>query len=221
MTNKSASPLFLLSSDTLSSYGLDLVFEVAKEAGYDGIDLALRKNFDAWNTSYVKRLVTKHGIPVKVVQISPNVNIKEMHKAIDICEAIGADTITINAPKLFNLKSYSYLNDNLKKLRDDYPHIKFSIINPEDATLFALPIPKYRFSNIVEIIKKYGSYLGLDIANLDADAFEDDFLRKLAQFVPYTSVIYFSDKTKLGKSHVVPGDGVLKLQPFLKKLKVA
>ncbi len=219
MANKNAQPLFLLSTDTLSSYGLDLVFDVAKEAGYDGIDLALWKNFDSWNTSYVKKLVAKHDMPIKVVQISDNVNIKEMHKAIDICEAIGADTIAINPPKIFNLKAYTYLSDNLKKLRDEYPHIKFSIINPEDATLFALPMPKYRFANIVEIIKKHGSYLGLDVANLDADAFEDDFMRKLAQFVPYTSVVYFSDKTKLGKWHVLPGDGVLKLQAFLKKLK--
>jgi lipocalin len=50
MANKNEKPLFLLSSDTLSSYGLDLVFEVAKESGYDGVDLALWKNFDAWNT---------------------------------------------------------------------------------------------------------------------------------------------------------------------------
>jgi hypothetical protein len=147
----------------------------------------------------VKKLVTKHGVPVKVVQTSENVNLKEMNKAIDICEAVGADTIAINPPKIFNIKSYTYLSDNLKKLRDNYPHIKFSIINPEDASLFALPIPKYRYANIVEIIKKHGSYLGLDIANLDANAFEDDFMRKIAQFVPYTSVIYFSDKTKLGK----------------------
>ena len=104
-------------------------------------------------------MVTKHGIPVKVVQVSQNVNIKEMHKALDICESIGADTIAINAPKLFNLKSYSYLADNLERLRDEYPQIKFSIINPEDTNLFALPIPKYRFANVVEIIKKHGSYL--------------------------------------------------------------
>jgi len=46
-------------------------------------------------------------------------------------------------------------------------------------------------------------------------------MRKLPQFVPYMSVVYFSDKTKLGKSHVLPGDGVLKLKSFLKKLKTA
>lgn len=33
----------LLSTDTMSSYGLDMIFEMAKKCGYDGIDLAVRK----------------------------------------------------------------------------------------------------------------------------------------------------------------------------------
>jgi len=98
-------------------------------------------------------------MPIRVVQVSNNINIKEMNKAIDICEAVNADTITINPPKMFNFRSYTYLKDNLSKLRDEYPKIKFSIVNPDNSNVFALPIPKYRFSNIVEIVKKYNSYL--------------------------------------------------------------
>jgi hypothetical protein len=37
----------------------------------------------------------------------------------------------------------------------------------------------------------------LDIATLDEDALENDFMRKIKDFVPYISVLYFSDKTKL------------------------
>ena len=212
-------PQFLLSTDTLPGFGLDLVFEVAKEAWFLGIDLALWKNYDAWNTAYVKKLSIKHELPICVVQVSNNPTIKEMNQALDICTATGADTITINAPKFFNFRAYSLLQDNLSKYREEYPKIKFSIINPEDSSFFALPIPKYRYANIVEIIKKHASYLALDVANLDADSFEDDFMRKVSQFIPYVSVIYLSDQTRLGKSHVLPGDGSLKLVSFLKKVK--
>lgn len=221
MINKNQNRAFLLSSDSLPSYGLDLVFEVAKEAWYDGIDLALWKNFDAWNTNYVKKLVKKHDLPIKVIQVSDRVNTKEMNQALDLAVAIGADTIAINAPSIFNYKTFNFIIESLPSLRDEYKDIKFTVINPEDASLFALPIPKYRFSNIVEIIKKYGCFLGLDVAHVDADALEDDLMRKLQQFVPYISVVYFADKSKLGKSHVLPGDGVLKLSSFLKKLRDA
>ena len=146
---------FLVSTDSFSNCGLDLVFDLAKEAGYDGIDLAIRKNFDARNVEYVKKLAIKHEMPVKSIQVSENVNEKELNKALDLCEATGADTIAINAPKFFNIKSFNFLTDNLDTYKKENRHIHFSIINPQDASIFALPIPKYRFSNIVEIIKKY------------------------------------------------------------------
>ena len=51
---REGSPKFLMSSDTFSNCGLDLIFELTKEAGFDGIDLAIWKNFDARNVDYVK-----------------------------------------------------------------------------------------------------------------------------------------------------------------------
>jgi hypothetical protein len=117
------------------------------------------KNFDARNESYVKKLQEKHNFKVKAIQVSSNINAKELNQALDLCEATGADTITINAPKFFNIKSYNFIIDILPKYRDENPDIHFSIINPEDANVFALPIPKYRFTNIVDIIKKHGNYL--------------------------------------------------------------
>ena len=189
----------MVSTDSFSNCGLDLVFDLAKEAGYDGIDLAIRKNFDARNVEYVKKLAIKHEMPVKSIQVSENVNEKELNKALDLCEATGADTIAINAPKFFNIKSFNFLTDNLDTYKKENRHIHFSIINPQDASIFALPIPKYRFSNIVEVIKKYGCYLGLDVANFEAEVLENDFMRKLNNFLPYISIIYVSDKNRLGE----------------------
>ncbi len=218
MANKNK-VLFLLSTDSLSSYGLDLAFEVAKEAGYDGLDLALWKNFDAWNVNYVKKLVKKHDLPIKVIQVSDRVNTKELNQALDLAAAVGADTIAFTAPTVFNYRTFNFIVESLPQLRDDNKDIKFTIINPEDSSLFALPIPKYRFANVVDIIKKFGCFLGLDVANIDEDALENDFMRKIQQFVPYISVVYFSDKSRQGKTHILPGDGILKLPSFLQKLK--
>lgn len=209
----------LLSTDSLGGYGLDLVFEVAKETGYDGIDLALWKNFDARNVEYLKKLATKHELPVKVVQISSSINAKEMNQALDICATLGVKVITINAPTFFDLKAYNFIVDNMAEYRKQNPEIKFSIINPEQSNIFALPVPKFRFTNIVEIIKNFSCHLGLDIVNLDETALETEFLRKLSNFVPHISVMYFSDKTKLGEGHVIPGEGVLKLPTILKRFK--
>ncbi len=209
----------LFSTDSLSGYGLDLVFELVKEAWFDGIDLAIWKNFDSRKIDYVKKLSDNYQLPIKVIQTSDNLNDKEINRAIDLCYALGADTITINAPKFFNFKTFSFITDNILRRRKENKSIHFSIINPEDSSVFALPIPKYRFSNMVEIVKKYLCYIWLDISNLDSDSFETDFLRKMKDFLPYLAVVYFSDKSRVWEWHILPGDWVLKLSSFLKKLK--
>lgn len=212
-------PLFLISTDSFSNAGLDMVFELSKEAWFDGIDLAIWKNFDARNVDYVKKISEHHNLPIKVIQVSSNVNTKELNKALDLCEATGADTITINAPKYFDLKTYNFIADNIATYKKENKHIHFAIINPEDANVFALPIPKYRFTNLVEIVKTYGCYLGLDLANFDAEVLENDLLRKLPNLLWYTAVIYFSDKSRTGEGHILPGEWSLKLTTILKKIK--
>ena len=209
----------LLSTDTLPNYGLDRVFAVAKEAEFDGVDLAMWKGFDAWDEDYVQKLAFQYDLPVYAIQTSAKLNQKEMNKALDLCGATGADTICINAPKVTEFKVYDFISNNLPEYQKENPDLNFSIINPVNSKLFALPIPEFRFSNIIDIVKKYSAYVGLDITNLDIDSFEEDFMRKIEDYAPYISVLYLSDKDKKGKSHLVPGEGDLDLVNFLKKLK--
>lgn len=195
-------PSLLLSTDTLTGYGLDLIFEVAKKNGFDGLDLAIRKNFDSRNISYVKKLVENYKLPVKVIQTSKDLNVHEMNQALDLAGELGVDTITINPPSFFNIKSYKFVVDNLENYKKANPKIKFSIINPEKGTIL-LALPKYRFNSIIKIIKTYHANLGLDIANLEEEEFESSLLRNINNYVPYISTIYLSDKTQYDMSHVI------------------
>jgi len=108
---------------------------------------------------YVKKLSENYELPIRVIQTSDNLNDKEINRAIDLCYELNADTIAINAPRFFNFKTFSFITDNILQRRKNNKSIHFSIINPEDSSLFALPIPKYRFSNMVEIVKKYLCYV--------------------------------------------------------------
>lgn len=208
----------LLSSDTLTWYGLDFVFETAKTLGFDGIDLAMRKNFDSRNSQYVVKLQKEHGINICSIQVSENANIKELNQAVDLSTQTWCNVITINSPKFFNISSYRFLDTNLEKFRQSYPNIKFSIINPPKESFFALPIPKFHFTNIIDIIKNYKCYLGLDISNMDIYELENIFTKKIKDFAPYISNIYLSDKNTQWKNHLVLGDGNIKISPFLKEL---
>ena len=59
----------------------------------------------------------------------------------------------------------------------------------------------------------------MDINNIDSELLENEFTRKIDDYVPYISVIYLSDKTKNWKNRLALWDGTLDLQNFLKNLK--
>lgn len=143
-----------------------------------------------------------------------------MNQALDLAGELGVDTITINPPGFFNIKSYKFVVDNLNSYKKSNPNIKFSIINPEKGTIL-LALPKYRFNSVIKIIKTYHANLGLDIANLEEEEFDSTLLRNLKNFVPYISTIYLSDKTQYDQSHVIPGDGILNIPSLMNKLHAA
>ena len=208
----------MLSTDTMVGYGLDMIFEMAKKCGYDGIDLAVSKGFDAWNENYVKSLVKKHQLPIYSIQTSASLNSKEMNKVLDLCEATNCDLITINAPKFFDFRSYAFIANNIGEYQAQNPALNFAIINPEDNNIFALPIPAYRFSNMLDIIKKYNCALALDVANMDSQELEGNFSNKLDDFAQYLAMVYISDKSRKWEGHLVPWDGILQLSAFIRRL---
>ena len=217
MSDKKFSNPIVLSTDSFPGFGLDLIFSVAKESWCDGIDLALWKNYDARHEDYVLKLSKTHELPVYSIQTSNKVNSKELNKAVQLCETTGAKVILINAPKYFDVKSYSFLTSNLKSYQEQYPDLTFSIINPDTASMAFLPFPKYRFNNIGEIIKKYHCKLGFDISNMDEDTIDTMIIGQGNKIVENIATCYVADRKK-EKSHLMPGEGTYNLPNILKTL---
>ena len=58
-----------LSTETLKGYGLNRIFQFAKEAGFDGIDLAMdTSEYDTLNADYIKQLIEATGLPIVSIQ---------------------------------------------------------------------------------------------------------------------------------------------------------
>lgn len=208
----------LLSSATFVGYGLDIVFMVAKELDYDGIDLALFNNFDAWNLDYIKRLVDMYNIPIKSIQTSNKINKKEIVYAVELANELKVKNININAPKYYNLRSSKFIQENLPLYQKVHSTIKFSIINPPKNYLLNI-LPEYSFNNITEILKVYKLNLSLDTSNIEEDKFDVHLIKKIPVFLPYIQNIYLSDKDKKWNAHLPLWEWSLKIPSFLKKLK--
>lgn len=214
-----AKPQIVLSTDTLPWYGLDYIFDIAKSAGFDWIDLAMWKNFDAWNSKYVKKLIKQYDLPVEIIQTSQKVTPKELQQAILLAQEVKAKRICMNAPTYFNVGSYKLIKDWLEDRSKQFPDIEFSIITPDTSSIMLLPIfPKYRFSSFVEVIKTYKAKIWLDTSEMDDDTRDAVTMRKLENMTPYISVLYPSDKSSGGKTHLPLGDGMLRISNFLQQL---
>lgn len=208
----------LLSSSIFVGYGLDIVFMVAKDLWYDGIDLALFNSFDAWNIEYVKRLVDMYKIPVKSIQTSDKLNKKEINYAVELANEMKIKNININAPKYYNRKATKFIEDNLPLYQKAHENIKFSIINPPKNYILNF-LPEYSFNNMAEVIKTYKLFVSLDISNIEEDKFDLHLIKRLPSLLPYISSIYLSDKDRKWKWHLPLWEWNLKIPSFLKKLK--
>lgn len=208
----------LLSTDTLPGFGLDLIFKTAQQAWFDGIDLALWKNYDAWHSEYVAELSAKYKLPVVAIQTSLKANATELNRAIEIAQATNSKKILINAPKYFDTKSYGFLTSNIATYQAKNPDIEFSMINPDDGSMSYLPFPKYRFRNIGEILKKYNMRLAFDIANMYEETIQTLIIAQGKKIIPEISLVYVADRKK-SQHHVALGEWNYNISSILKNFK--
>ena len=208
----------LLSTDTLSGYGLDHIFEVAEDVGFGGIDLAMWKNFDTRNSGYVKKLKAKHNICVPIIQVSSEINSKEMTQALELATILETKIIIINPPSTFNISSYHFITSKLPQIQADNPTIQFAIINPPEDMVFILPIPRFKFSNIEQITSKYNCQIWLDITHVDGDFVDSELMKKLPVHLKNTATIYVSDKTKKWVRHLPLWEWDMKIDVLFKKI---
>lgn len=208
----------LLSSATFIWYWLDMVFMLAKDLNYDGIDLALWNNFDAWNIDYIKKLASTYNLPVCSIQTSNKINKKELNYAVELAWEIWVKNINVNASKKYNRKSSKFISQTLPLYQKTHSGLRFSIINPPRSYYLNF-LPEYSFVNMAEILSELKLNLSLDVSNIEEDKFDINLIKKLQSFVPRMPNIYLSDKDKKWKWHLPLWEGNLKIPSFLKKLK--
>jgi len=99
--------MLALSTGSLYTYGLDRVFGLAKEAGFDGIEVLLDGRWDTRQADYLKHLMDRHGLPVVSLH-SPFHLIRipgweqdpiwRLKRTVELAEALGARVVVAHPP---------------------------------------------------------------------------------------------------------------------------
>ena len=205
--------MIALSTDSLKGYGLNRIFDFAKLAKYDGVDLAIDpKNFDTQNTDYIRLLLDQYGLPLVAIQTPPNCNQRKMVEVVRMAKALNCRVIVIQPPKIFDFKYIQWLKNEIPKIRQK-ENISIALENAASETFLGI-IPEHAMGNIGEM-KKF-KHACLDTTRVAQK--KDDLIRVYKALKNYLVHIHLSN-VKIGKQYYLPQEGILPIESLLTKLK--
>jgi len=98
--------MIALSTGSLYTYGVARVFELAAEAGYDGIEVLVDHRWDGRHPAYLRRLSADYGMPILVVHSPfvvsvpgwPDDQLGRLHRTVNLAQEVGASTVVTHLP---------------------------------------------------------------------------------------------------------------------------
>lgn len=212
--------MLLLSTSSLTWYGLHRIFDFAKKSQYTGIDIALwNLNFDLWDEEYIATLVKEFDVPVLSLTAPGKWMSKEkLNKIMVIAKHLWVQMVTFSPPHITD-KDTKWFGALLMKIKRD-THISICVQNVEPKFLFFV-IPEYRNATFTQI-KSVTWDTTLDILGVDSGS-SMDILKAQKMLGSSIKNIFFSDKKGM-KRWILPGGAwggisYLPLESFLMKLK--
>lgn len=206
--------MIALHSNSLSKYGLNRIFEFAKAAGYDGMEIAVDKNnYDTQNAEYIKKLSDEHRLPILALHAPVNASAKSVEHVVEMAVYLECPVVVVTAPKLLDFKFTNWLKKKSHTL-EKKKHIQIALLNTPEKTMFGF-LPD-RAMNSVADLKKFGM-AALDTSSAASKKWGNlmsvyNHLKKLIVHVHLSNI-------HKHKEYSLPNEGVLPLESFLKKLK--
>jgi sugar phosphate isomerase/epimerase len=205
--------MIALHTSSLRKYGLNRIFEFAKEAGYDGIEIEVDKNnYDTQNAEYIKKLSAEHKIPVIALHAPENGTQKGIEFVIDMAVYLKCPVVVITPPKLTDFKLTRWLKKEGPLLRKK-KHIQLALSNTGGKTFLGF-LPE-RALNDTSDLKKFG-LVSLDTSMTSSK--KQDLIRFYENLKKLIAHVQISN-VRRHKEYSLPNEGVLPLESFLKKLK--
>lgn len=204
--------MIILHTSSLNSYGLNRVFEFAKKANYDGIEIAVEKNnFDTQNASYIKQLSDEYKLPIAALHVPHDGEEKAVQHVIEMAIYLKCPTIVITPPKLTNFKFTHWLKKEIPSLRKK-KKIQITLANGGGKTIFGF-LPERALNNKADL-KNFGA------ATIDCSMVaskKEDLIRFYEGLKKVINHVHLSNVSH-HKEYSLPQEGILPLESFLKKL---
>lgn len=206
--------MLILCTDSLKGYGLHRIFEIAKTANYDGLDLAVHFDlYDTFNEEYLNKLQSEFGITIHTVSAPPDISSEQIIKLVKLTKALNAKILVLQPPKYLDSKLTKWMKKEIPALREK-EKISIALENSPAGTFLLGILPSHALSNS-EDLKKF-KHIALDTSRLGEK--KQDLIRSYAIFRKFLVNVHLSN-IEHGKKYAPPQNGILPLESFLSKLK--
>jgi len=203
--------MLLFHANNLSHHGLERVFELAKKAGFDGIEIGINQNVDTHNPEYLKTLEARYELPIRAFSLDE----KKDEGLIKVYQATVREftgcTLNLHPAGSFSFKYQRWLKEVAPKLAKKYQH-KLCFRNlPQESMLGVIPKRK---ANNLDALKNQGSVC-LDLSALALSNY--DVIQAVSVLKSKMRHIYLSNMYRR-VPYSLPDRGVLPVESFLTKL---
>ncbi len=208
--------MFLISTSSLSGYGLHRIFTLAKKGGFDGIDLSVDFNsFDTYDASYIDSLIQSTEISIESITAPERkLNKKQCDQLLVLADDLGVKIINLHPPHRLD-RERDWFGEYLQLIAQKYPNIVINIINAPPKTWLFI-ISEYGDAR-PETIKKITAHTALSIENVDP-ASGVDLMKTFILLGSTMGFVYLSDKNE-EETGLFPGEGSMPIESLLIKLR--
>ncbi|MBI2464042.1 sugar phosphate isomerase/epimerase [Candidatus Peregrinibacteria bacterium] len=205
--------MLTLSSESLKGYDLNRIFAFAKEAGYEGVDIAIDpKLYDTQNAAYLKELIKDFNLPIIALQTSLNSTHTDILDAVKTAKEIGTGIVIVQPPKIISFKQIQWLKHEIPKIRKK-EEISIALENGSSKTYLGF-IPERAMNSLIEL--RRFKHACIDTSRMAEK--KQDLIRVYDLLKDYIVHIHLSNVYR-HQSYSLPMKGMLPLESFLSKLK--
>lgn len=203
--------MILFHTENLPHYGLERIFELAKRAGFDGLEIGVSRNFDTQSPNYIKKLEERYGLPVKAFSIIAGGEESLMEAYQKTVREFPNTTMILEPSRAFSFQYKKWLSDVVPRLAQKY-ELQLCRKNAESQTVMGF-LPKYEKGSL-NALKEAGNVC-LDLSAMASSG--QEIMRAIPFLGDRLRHVYLSNFYR-ETSYALLDKGILPLESFLTKL---
>lgn len=141
---------FALSSGSLYTYGLDRLFQLAAETGFDGVEVLVDARFDTRHPAYLHRLMERYNLPILSLHAPfrperlegwPQSPSRSIAATAGIAKQVGAQVVVAHLPRWTDRNYARWLLHDLAAWQKGNPNPLIALENMPLKHFFWCPFP--------------------------------------------------------------------------------